>query len=323
MATISMRQMLEAGVHFGHQTRFWNPKMSPYIFGERNKIHIINLEKSLPLYLQAQEFVRKLASDGGSVLFVGTKRSAREAIHREADRCGMPYVSYRWLGGMLTNYKTVRQSIKRLAELESMSEDGTFERLAKKEVLGLKREMDKLERSLGGIKQMGGLPDALFIIDIEHERIALAEANKLGIPVVAIVDTNCSPEGVDYVIPGNDDAMRAIQLYAAGIADAVLEGKASVPEVPVGEDEFVEVDDAGQARRRTARKTPGGRSRARRKAPAPAGARAEGAQAAELAEVQEQAAADADAGAAAESEAAPDAPAAEPATERAEQEQPS
>jgi small subunit ribosomal protein S2 len=254
MASISMRQILEAGVHFGHQTRFWNPKMSPYIFGERNKIHIINLEKTLPLYIKAQDFVRKLATDGGNVLFVGTKRSAREAIPREAQRSGMPFVSYRWLGGMLTNYKTVRQSIKRLFDLEAMAEDGTFESLSKKEVLGLRREMEKLERSLGGIKHMGSLPDALFIIDIEHERIAVAEAVKLGIPIVAIVDTNCSPEGIDYVIPGNDDAMRAIQLYTAGIADAILEGKASVPEVPAGEDDFVEVDERDTAPRRRARK---------------------------------------------------------------------
>jgi small subunit ribosomal protein S2 len=272
MASISMRQMLEAGVHFGHQTRFWNPKMSPYIFGERNKIHIINLEKTLPLYIKAQDFIRKLATDGGSVLFVGTKRSARESIQREAERCGMPFVSYRWLGGMLTNYKTVKQSIKRLFELEAMSEDGTFESLSKKEVLGLKREMEKLERSLGGIKNMGSLPDALFIIDIEHERIAVAEANKLGIPIVAIVDTNCSPEGIDYVIPGNDDAMRAIQLYAAGIADAVLEGKASVPEVPAGEDDFVEVDER-EVRRAgpRARPTAAGRARRARQAEAAAG----------------------------------------------------
>lgn len=249
MASISMRQMLEAGVHFGHQTRFWNPKMSPFIFGERNKIHIINLEKTLPLYIKAQDFIRKLSTDGGNVLFVGTKRSARESIQREAERCGMPFVSYRWLGGMLTNYKTVKQSIKRLADLELMSEDGTFESLSKKEVLGLKREMEKLERSLGGIKNMGSLPDALFIIDIEHERIAVAEANKLGIPIVAVVDTNCSPEGIDYIVPGNDDAMRAIQLYAAGIADAVLEGRASVPQVPAGEDDFVEVDEPAAPRK--------------------------------------------------------------------------
>lgn len=270
MASISMRQMLEAGVHFGHQTRFWNPKMSPYIFGERNKIHIINLEKTLPLYIKSQDFIRKLATDGGSVLFVGTKRSARESVQREAERCGMPFVSYRWLGGMLTNYKTVKQSIKRLFDLEAMSEDGTFESLTKKEVLGLKREMEKLERSLGGIKHMGSLPDALFIVDIEHERIAVLEANKLGIPIVAIVDTNCSPEGIDYVIPGNDDAMRAIQLYTSGIADAVLEGKASVPEVPKGEDDFVEVDERDSGPRKGgARKTDGGRTRAAA-TPAPA-----------------------------------------------------
>jgi small subunit ribosomal protein S2 len=275
MAAISMRQMLEAGVHFGHQTRFWNPKMSPYIFGERNKIHIINLEKTLPLYIKAQDFTRKLATDGGSVLFVGTKRSARDPIQKEAERCGMPFVSYRWLGGMLTNYKTVKQSIKRLFDLEAMSEDGTFENLSKKEVLGLKREMEKLERSLGGIKHMGSLPDALFIIDIEHERIAVAEANKLGIPIIAIVDTNCSPEGIDYVIPGNDDAMRAIQLYTAGIAEAVLEGKASVPGVPAGEDDFVEVDERDGSPRRGARKPEVARSRAPRKAPAAAAPKAE------------------------------------------------
>jgi small subunit ribosomal protein S2 len=265
---ISMRQMLEAGVHFGHQTRFWNPKMSPYIFGERNKIHIINLEKSLPLYLQAQGFIRKLSSDGGSVLFVGTKRSARDSIQKEAERCGMPFVSYRWLGGMLTNFKTVKQSIKRLFDLEAMSEDGTFENLSKKEVLVLKREMEKLERSLGGIKHMGSLPDALFIIDIEHERIAVAEANKLGIPIVAIVDTNCSPEGIDYVIPGNDDAIRAIQLYTGGIADAVLEGKASVPGAPSGEDDFVEINESDVAPRKGARKAEPGRLRVSPKAAA-------------------------------------------------------
>ncbi len=284
MPSISMRQMLEAGVHFGHQTRFWNPKMAPYIFGERNKIHIINLEKTLPLYLQAQSFIRKLATDGGSVLFVGTKRSAREAIHREAERCGMPFVSYRWLGGMLTNYKTVRQSIKRLTDLEAMAGDGTFESLSKKEVLGLRREMEKLERSLGGIKDMGSLPDALFIIDIEHERIALAEANKLGIPVVAIVDTNCSPEGVDHVIPGNDDAMRAIQLYAAGVADAVLEGKASIPEVPEGSDEFIEV--GGEAEEKPKRRSTA--ARARKKAPAKAPKAAEEAKAGEAAKAAEE-----------------------------------
>jgi small subunit ribosomal protein S2 len=278
---ISMREMLEAGVHFGHQTRFWNPKMSPYIFGERNKIHIINLEKSLPLYLKAQSFVRKLSTDGGSVLFVGTKRSARDAIRKEAERCGMPFVSYRWLGGMLTNYKTVKQSIKRLFDLQAMSEDGTFDSLSKKEVLVLNREMEKLERSLGGIKHMGSLPDALFIVDIEHERIAVAEANKLGIPIVAIVDTNCSPEGIDYIVPGNDDAMRAIQLYTAGIADAVLEGKASVPAVPAGEDDFVEVREEGDTAARKGRKPDAGRVRVAKAAPPAAEAAAVEAPAAE------------------------------------------
>ena len=249
MSSISMRQMLEAGVHFGHQTRFWNPKMAPYIFGERNKIHIINLEKTLPLYREAQDLVRKLVANGGSVLFVGTKRAARDAIRAEAERVGMPFVSYRWLGGMLTNYKTVKQSIKRLADLAAMEEDGTFEALSKKEVLGLRREMAKLEQSLGGIKDMAGLPDALFVVDIEHERIALKEARKLGIPVVAIVDTNCSPEDVDYVVPGNDDAMGAIRLYTTGIADAVLEGRESAPAIPESEDEFVEVDSEGNVKK--------------------------------------------------------------------------
>ena len=261
MSSISMRQMLEAGVHFGHQTRFWNPKMAPYIFGERNKIHIINLEKTLPLYREAQDFVRKLVTNGGSVLFVGTKRAARDAIRAEAERAGMPFVSHRWLGGMLTNYKTVKQSIKRLTDLAGMEEDGTFEALSKKEVLGLRREMAKLEQSLGGIKDMAGLPDALFVVDIEHERIALKEARKLGIPVVAIVDTNCSPEEVDYVIPGNDDAMGAIRLYTAGIADAVLEGRESAPAIPESEDEFVEVDSEGNVKKGAeARKSAAGKS---------------------------------------------------------------
>jgi small subunit ribosomal protein S2 len=303
-----MRQMLEAGVHFGHQTRFWNPKMSPYIFGERNKIHIINLEKTLPLYIKAQDFVRKLATDGGSVLFVGTKRSARESLQREAERCGMPFVSYRWLGGMLTNYKTVKQSIKRLFDLEAMSEDGTFESLSKKEVLGLKREMEKLERSLGGIKNMGSLPDALFIIDIEHERIAVAEANKLGIPIVAVVDTNCSPEGIDYVVPGNDDAMRAIQLYSAGIADAVLEGRAQVPEVPAGEDDFVEVDDGGPETKKPARKPQAAAKKPAAAKPAAAPQAAEAPEAA--AETAAETAAEAPAAAAQPAAAEPEAPAA-------------
>ncbi|HEX5049470.1 MAG TPA: 30S ribosomal protein S2, partial [Gammaproteobacteria bacterium] len=231
---------------FGHQTRFWNPKMSQFIFGERNKIHIINLEKTLPLFKQASEFVRKLVADGGTLMFVGSKRAAREAIAAEAERCGMPYVSQRWLGGMLTNFKTIRQSIKRLRELEEITEAGASTEYTKKELLGLARERDKLQRGLGGIKQMDNLPDAVFIIDVGHEEIAVKEAGKLNIPVVAVVDTNCSPEGIDYPIPGNDDAMRAIQLYAAGIADAVLEGKSSIPEVPTGDDEFVELDEEGK-----------------------------------------------------------------------------
>jgi small subunit ribosomal protein S2 len=252
MASMSMRQMLEAGVHFGHQTRFWNPKMAQFIFGERNRIHIINLEKTLPLYLEAAGFIRQVVADGGRVLFVGTKRSAREAIKQEAVRCGMPYVSHRWLGGMLTNFKTVRQSIKRLTALDEMAQNGTLEQHSKREAQGLRREREKLERSLGGIKEMESLPDALFVVDVGHERIAIHEAKKLGIPVVAVVDTNCSPDDVDYVIPGNDDAMRAIQLYAAGIADAVLEGRSAAPEVPVGEDEFVELDEEGKPKPKAA-----------------------------------------------------------------------
>jgi small subunit ribosomal protein S2 len=242
MATISMRQMLEAGVHFGHQTRYWNPKMAPYIFGARSKIHIINLEKTLPLYLESLNFIGRLASKGGKVLLVGTKRSAREAAAEAAIRCGMPYVNHRWLGGMLTNFKTVRQSIKRLKDLELMAQDGTFDRLAKKEVIGLRRDMDKLERSLGGIKDMNSLPDALFI-DVGHERIAVQEANKLGIPVIGIVDTNNSPDGVNYVVPGNDDAIRAIQLYVGGVAEAVLEGRAVLATGRGREEEFVEIPE--------------------------------------------------------------------------------
>jgi len=256
MADVTMRQMLEAGVHFGHQTRYWNPKMSPYIFGERNKIHIINLEKSLPLAREACAFIKGTVADGGKVLFVGTKRAAREAVQTHANRCEMPFVSQRWLGGMLTNYKTIRQSVKRLTTLEQMSEDGTFEGLTKKEVLGLTREQEKLNRSLGGIKEMRTIPDALFVVDVDHEDIALREAKKLGIPVVAIVDTNCSPEGVDYVIPGNDDAMRAIELYAALVADAVLDGKASLPEVALGDDDFVELDEEGNVKKTRAKAKP-------------------------------------------------------------------
>ena len=252
MTSVSMRQMLEAGVHFGHQTRFWNPKMAPFIFGERNKIHIINLEKTQPMFAEAAGFIKTVVADGGKVLFVGTKRSAREAVQREAARAGMPYVNQRWLGGMLTNFKTIRQSIKRLAELEELTSTGALERRGKKEAQVLRREMDKLVRSLGGIKEMAALPDALFVVDVGHEQIAIHEAKKLGIPVVAIVDTNCSPDDVDYVIPGNDDAMRAINLYATAIADAVLEGKSSTPAIPSGEDEFVELDEAGNPRRKSA-----------------------------------------------------------------------
>ena len=254
MNGVSMRQMLEAGVHFGHQTRFWDPKMAPFIFGQRNKIHIINLEKTLPLFSEAAGFVKNLAADGGSIMFVGTKRSARDAVANEARRCEMPFVSYRWLGGMLTNFKTVRQSIKRLKDLEAMADDGSFERLSKKEALNRTREREKLERSLGGIKDMNGLPDALFVIDVSHEKIAIHEANKLGIPVVAVVDTNSSPDGVSYVIPGNDDAMSAIGLYTAVMADAVLEGRASAPAVPAGDDDFVELDESGKPRKRAAAK---------------------------------------------------------------------
>ena len=252
MTSVSMRQMLEAGVHFGHQTRFWNPKMAPFIFGERNKIHIINLEKTQPLYTTAANFIKGVAAEGGKILFVGTKRSARDAVQKEAGRCNMPYVNQRWLGGMLTNFKTIRQSIKRLNELDEMAQNGSLDRRGKKEAQMLRREMDKLLRSLGGIRDMTALPDALFVIDVGHEEIAIHEARKLGIPVVAVVDTNCSPDGIDYVIPGNDDAMRAILLYAGGVADSVLEGKASLPEVPVGEDEFVELDEEGNPKKRSA-----------------------------------------------------------------------
>lgn len=228
MSNVSMRQMLEAGVHFGHQTRYWNPKMSPYIFGHRNKIHIVNLEKTLPLFNDAVNYIGKLAANGGKILFVGTKRSAREVVKEEAERCNMPYVNHRWLGGMLTNFKTIKQSIKRLKELEAMDADGSMAaRFNKKEALTLRREKDKLERSLGGIKDMNGLPDALFVIDTGHEKIAIAEARKLGIPVVGVVDTNNDPESIDYVIPGNDDAIRAVQLYVQGASAAILEGRAA------------------------------------------------------------------------------------------------
>jgi small subunit ribosomal protein S2 len=244
MSNVSMRQMLEAGVHFGHQTRYWNPKMGSYIFGQRNKIHIVNLEKTLPLYIEAMGFIGKLAANGGKVLFVGTKRSARDTIKEEAVRCAMPFINYRWLGGMLTNFKTIRQSIKRLKELEAQFEDGSIDRFSKKEALGLRRELNKLELSLGGIKDMNGIPDALFVIDVGHEKIAVSEAHKLGIPVIGVVDTNNDPRGLDYVIPGNDDSIRAIQLYTQGASAAVLEGRASTAHISAGrEDEFVEVDD--------------------------------------------------------------------------------
>lgn len=246
MAEVSMRQMLEAGVHFGHQTRYWNPRMAPFIFGARNNIHIINLEQTVPLFHKACGFVRNLAADGGTIVFVGTKRSARDSVKAQAERCGMPYVSHRWLGGMLTNFKTIRQSIKRLEELQQMQADGSAARLTKKEVLTLQREQAKLERSLGGIRTLTGLPDAVFVIDVGHESIAVHEARVLGIPVVGVVDTNCSPDEVDYVIPGNDDAMRAAELYAIGVADAVLEGRVASPSLPAGEDEFVELDAEGK-----------------------------------------------------------------------------
>ena len=255
MPKVTMRQMLEAGVHFGHQTRYWNPKMGQYIFGERNKIHIINLEQTLPMFSDAMNFVGKLASKGGKVLFVGTKRSAREAVREAAISCKMPFVNHRWLGGMLTNFKTVKQSIRRLKELEKMAEDGTFHKLGKKEVLMLEREREKLERSLGGIKDMKGLPDAIFVIDVGYEKIAVQEANKLGIPVIGVVDTNNSLQGIDYVIPGNDDAIRAIQLYVSATSDAVNEGHVAAAVVPpdfaeeVTEEAVVEAEqttDAGE-----------------------------------------------------------------------------
>ena len=244
MAKVTMRDMLQAGVHFGHRTRFWNPKMKPYIFGARNKIHIINLEHSLPMFNDALNFLSSVAARKGKILFVGTKRSASKIVREEAARCDQFFVDKRWLGGMLTNYKTIRQSINRLKELEKQSEDGTFEKLTKKEALLLSREMAKLEASIGGIKNMGGLPDALFVIDADHEHIAISEARKLGIPVVAVVDSNSNPDGVDYVIPGNDDAIRAIQLYLSSAAETIIDGRQSVATAPAAaeetSDEFVE-----------------------------------------------------------------------------------
>jgi small subunit ribosomal protein S2 len=253
MPSVSMRQMLEAGVHFGHQTRFWNPRMAQYIFGERNRIHIINLEKTQPMFAEALAFARNIVADGGTVLFVGTKRAAREAVQKEALRSGMPFVNQRWPGGMLTNFKTIRQSIKRLTDITDLQESGALDKRGKKEALQLRRELAKLEKSLGGIKHMSSLPDALFVIDVGHERIALNEAKKLGIPVIAVVDTNCSPQDVDYIVPGNDDAMRAVSLYTSSVADACLEGKSAVPQVMVSEDDFVELDETGAPRKRSAK----------------------------------------------------------------------
>ena len=247
MSNVTMREMLEAGVHFGHQTRYWNPSMAPFLFGQRNKIHIINLEKSLPLYEDAMNFVGKMAARRGKILFVGTKRAAQPIIEAEATRCGMPYINRRWLGGLLTNFKTVKGSINRLKEIETMQTDGSFERINKKEQLMLVRELDKLKANLSGIKDMKGIPDAIFIIDVGYENIAVNEAVKLGIPVIGVVDSNNSPKGVDYVIPGNDDAIRSISLYAKGVADAVLDSKQSVAHLGGSEDsdDLVEIDESG------------------------------------------------------------------------------
>ena len=241
MAQVSMRQMLEAGVHFGHQTRYWNPKMAPYIFGDRNKIHIINLEKTVPMFNDALNFIGKIAAKGGTILFVGTKRSARDVIGEQATRVNMPYVNHRWLGGMMTNFRTVKLSVRRLKTLQTMSQDGSFDRLVKREALDMQREMEKLEKGLGGIQNMEHLPDALFVVDVDHESIAITEARKLGIPVIGVVDSNSSPDGVDYIIPGNDDAIRAVQLYVMSVADAIDDAKGTVT---VASDDFVEVSEA-------------------------------------------------------------------------------
>lgn len=243
MSSVSMRDLLEAGVHFGHQTRYWNPKMNDFIFGARNNIHIINLEKTVPALEEALDYVHGLASRRNKILFVGTKRSAGKVVKEHAERCGMPYVDKRWLGGMLTNYKTIRQSIRKLRDLETQKTDGTFEMLTKKEALSRQRTLDKLESSLGGIKDMGGLPDVLFVVDVDHEEIAITEARKLGIPVIGIVDTNSNPDGIDYVIPGNDDAIRSIRLFVSALADAIIAGKAE-GQGEVSADDFVEVAEA-------------------------------------------------------------------------------
>ncbi|NOT86810.1 MAG: 30S ribosomal protein S2 [Lysobacter sp.] len=297
MPQITMRQMLEAGVHFGHQTRYWNPKMGPYIFGARGKIHIINLEKTVPLFNDAMNFISGIAQKRGVILFLGTKRSARDSVKEEAERCGMPYMTQRWLGGTLTNFRTVKQSVSRLKELEAGETDGTFQKMVKHEVLTLRREREKLFASLGGIKEMNRLPDALFVIDIGHEDIAIKEAKKLGIPVIAVVDTNYDPNLVDYAIPGNDDAIRAVQLYARAAADAVLEGKAAAPQAAsVREEDFADADGEGKGDKRGPRgRGPGG-----------AGKKPEGAKKPEAA-----AAAPAEAEAPAETPAADEAPAAE------------
>ena len=242
MSNVTMREMLEAGVHFGHQTRFWNPKMAPFIFGERNKIHIINLEQTMPLCKDAVNYLGKVASKKGKVMFVGTKRAASDAIREEAQRCGMPFVNHRWLGGMLTNFRTVRASIKRLKELEEMEQSNSYDKINKKEILQLSREREKLDKTLGGIKDMGGLPDVLFVVDVGYENIAVLEASKLGIPIVGIVDTNNSPDKIDYIVPGNDDSMRAIRLYTKMVADAILVGKESIVATATDGDEMIELD---------------------------------------------------------------------------------
>ena len=266
MPAVSMREMLEAGVHFGHQTRFWNPKMAPYLYGQRNKIHIINLEKTLPLFEDALNFAGRIAGKKGNILFVGTKRSAQKIVQEEALRCGMPYINRRWLGGLLTNFKTVRQSINRLKELEAMMAEDNLERISKKEILLLRREMEKLQSNLSGIKDMPGIPQAMYVIDVGYEDIAVSEAVKLGIPVIGVVDSNNSPDGIDYVIPGNDDAIRSIRLYTKCIADAVLDGRQSVSHLGGGDaEDFVELDESGAP---VAGERPGkGRPQARKKAP--------------------------------------------------------
>jgi len=246
MSNVSMKEMLKAGVHFGHQTRFWNPKMSQFIFGSRNKIHILNLEFTMPAFLEALEVLRKEGAKGNQILFVGTKRAAQKIMREQAQRCSMPHVTHRWLGGMLTNYKTINASIKRYRSLEDQEKDGTFDKLSKKEALTKSRMKDKLENSIGGIKDMRGLPDILFVVDVDHERIAINEANKLGIPVVGIVDSNSDPDGVDYIIPGNDDSIRAIELFASAVSDAIIKGRAELASVS-SKDEFIEVDDDSKA----------------------------------------------------------------------------